>query len=250
MKYLGGKFYTAKHILPVILKDRKPDQYYVEPFAGGMNVICNVDGPRIANDVLEPVIECWKALVNGWKPRKYTKEEYKHIRENRDLYPLHVVGWVGVACSFRGCYFEGFSGIRLSGIKRGVDEQQQSMNAAARQAKKLQGVEFRSGDYADLDIPPDSVVYCDPPYRDSYHWTRYKLKSYGLHGFDHDRFWQWCRETSQKHTVFISELDAPDDFDCVWSREKAYWVGTGLRKDGKEDGGKRTVIEKMWRYRG
>lgn len=35
MKYLGSKARIAKEILPIILKDRKVGQYYVEPFVGG-----------------------------------------------------------------------------------------------------------------------------------------------------------------------------------------------------------------------
>ena len=42
MKYMGSKARFTKEILPIILKDRKPEQWYVEPFAGGMNVICEV----------------------------------------------------------------------------------------------------------------------------------------------------------------------------------------------------------------
>lgn len=33
----------------------------------------------------------------------------------------------------------------------------------SRQIPKLRGVEFRSGDYKSLQIPKESIVYCDPP---------------------------------------------------------------------------------------
>ena len=39
MKYMGIKNRFAKELLPIILKDRTNGQYYVEPFAGGMNMI-------------------------------------------------------------------------------------------------------------------------------------------------------------------------------------------------------------------
>ena len=42
MKYMGSKTRFAKHLLPIILKDRIKGQYYVEPFAGGMNMIDKV----------------------------------------------------------------------------------------------------------------------------------------------------------------------------------------------------------------
>ena len=42
MKYMGSKARIAKHILPIILKDRKPNQWYSEPFTGGANLIDKV----------------------------------------------------------------------------------------------------------------------------------------------------------------------------------------------------------------
>jgi len=35
MKYMGSKKRHAKELLPIILKDRQPGQWYVEPFVGG-----------------------------------------------------------------------------------------------------------------------------------------------------------------------------------------------------------------------
>ena len=67
MKYMGSKARFTKEILPIILKERKPEQWYVEPFVGGMNVICEVGGKRIANDNNYYLIEMWKGLANGNK---------------------------------------------------------------------------------------------------------------------------------------------------------------------------------------
>ena len=50
MEYMGSKNKFVKELLPIILKDRTKGQYYVELFAGGMNLIDKVDGNRIAND--------------------------------------------------------------------------------------------------------------------------------------------------------------------------------------------------------
>jgi DNA adenine methylase len=51
--------------------------------------------------------------------------------------------------------------------------------------------------------------------------TPYELKNkrYKEH-FDSDEFWKWCREKSNEgHTVFISEYNAPNDFECIWEKE-------------------------------
>ena len=69
MKYMGSKARFAKDLLPIILKDRTPNQAYLEPFAGGMNMIDKVDGIRIANDQHQELMAMWQALINeNWNP--------------------------------------------------------------------------------------------------------------------------------------------------------------------------------------
>ena len=50
MKYMGSKNRIANEILPIILKDRKPNQYYIEPFCGGLGTFDKVTGNRIGSD--------------------------------------------------------------------------------------------------------------------------------------------------------------------------------------------------------
>lgn len=71
-------------------------------------------------------------------------------------------------------------------------------------------VKMFSGDYQNVEILPDSVVYCDPPY--------YGTKEYKDGGFDHRRFWDWIR--TRDFPVYVSEYAAPEDFIPVWSKEK------------------------------
>lgn len=54
-------------------------------------------------------------------------------------------------------------------------------------------------------IRPDSVIYCDIPYKGT--------KGYKNGLFSHDNFYDWCRV--QTEPVFISEYDMPSDFVCV-----------------------------------
>ena len=80
--------------------------------------------------------------------------------------------------------------------------------------KKLQGVEpipeVRTGDYRDIAIPDDAVIYCDVPYHRT---DEYKS------AFDHEAFYDWAE--SQKHPVFISEYAMPEDrFKCIAERRK------------------------------
>ena len=43
MKYMGSKNRIAKHLLPIILKDRKEGQWFVDTCVGGANLIDKVD---------------------------------------------------------------------------------------------------------------------------------------------------------------------------------------------------------------
>lgn len=64
-------------------------------------------------------------------------------------------------------------------------------------------------DYAKVEIPDDSVIYCDIPYEGT---EGYLEKDSG--GFDYERFYDWCEHQTQP--VFISSYQMPDDrFDCI-----------------------------------
>jgi len=233
MKYMGSKARFTKEILSIVLKNRKTDQWYVEPFAGGMNVVCEVQGKRIANDIHFYLIAMWRELVDGWTPKKYTRAEHKQIRENKDKYPPHEVGWVGFNCSYSGTWFGGFAGETKTKIGTIRDYQTEAIKNVLKQVPKLQGVVFQNKPYYELELPTNSIVYCDPPYKGT---TKY------ANDFDHDLFWDWVRGIhKQGHTVFVSEYNAPDDFVCVWQKE----AKSSLSANGKI-GGNKTSVEKLF----
>ena len=67
MKYMGSKSRIAKRILPIILKDIRPEQWYIEPFVGGANIIDKVGGKRIGIDSNEYLIEALKLIRDNPK---------------------------------------------------------------------------------------------------------------------------------------------------------------------------------------
>lgn len=68
-------------------------------------------------------------------------------------------------------------------------------------------------EYDELEIPSNSIIYCDPPYQNT-------DKTYKEKKFNHDNFWNWCRQKhDEKHDIFVSEYNAPNDFTCVWEKE-------------------------------
>lgn len=66
-------------------------------------------------------------------------------------------------------------------------------------------------DYAEVEIPKDSVIYCDIPYEGTNVYN-------GAEHFDYERFYEWAER--QTEPVFISSYQMPPDrFDCIqeWS---------------------------------
>jgi len=226
MKYLGSKNRIAKHILPIILKNRKEGQFYVEPFCGGCNSLDKVTGNRIGNDSNEYLIAMFKALGNGWMPPEVVTEDlYSMVKSCPDGYNPWMVGFVGFCCSFGSKWFGGYArGKNSKGMPRNYASE--SKRYLLNQAPLLDGVIFHSGSYDAFPIPSNSIIYCDPPYAGT---TGYRDK------FDHAKFWQWCREKkAEGHAVFVSEYNAPEDFTCVWSGEQTTTVSRGEGKKAIE----------------
>ena len=72
--------------------------------------------------------------------------------------------------------------------------------------QRLESLHATFKSYNKVEILPNSVIYCDPPYRGT---DGYKNE------FDHERFYDWCER--QNELVLISEYNMPDDrFVCVW----------------------------------
>lgn len=79
--------------------------------------------------------------------------------------------------------------------------------------ERLQSLEISTSDYRLVEIKPNSIVYCDIPYKgcDGYNGSK-KSES----NFNHDLFYDWCY--NQTELVLISEYDMPSDrFTKVWA---------------------------------
>lgn len=234
MKYMGSKARIAKHILPIILKDRKDGQWYVEPFVGGANMIDKVDGNRIGADFNPHLIDALCLIRDSPQsiPDLITEDDYK---EAKARCATKLDGFIGFAMSFGGKWFGGYRrDVKgANGCAENMATQtRRSKYSAITQSALLQGVELVSSSYCELYIPPQSIIYCDPPYDGK---TGYKDK------FNHGDFWQWCRDKcAEGHSVFISEYNAPDDFVCVWSGE----LSVTVQKSGTKKATERLFVHK------
>lgn len=79
------------------------------------------------------------------------------------------------------------------------------VNTLAMNERQAARLTHSVGDYRSVEIPENSVIYCDPPYRGTDGYST---------GFDYEAFYCWAE--SQSVPVFISEYDMPRDrFRCI-----------------------------------
>ena len=71
-------------------------------------------------------------------------------------------------------------------------------------------VKFFNKDYKEMKEVKNTLIYCDIPYENT---TDYNSE------FNHHDFWEWARNMSKNNIVVISELQAPNDFICIWEQE-------------------------------
>jgi site-specific DNA-adenine methylase len=102
------------------------------------------------------------------------------------------------------------------------------------QIKQADRLTMTAMSYDEVPIKPNSIIYCDPPYKrtERYHGALGKIE------FNHDRFWDWVRHCP--YPVYVSEYNAPDfmielasfnhkksvsSFGNTDSTEKLFWNG-------------------------
>lgn len=98
----------------------------------------------------------------------------------------------------------------------------------------LQGLERLQGqltisrlDYRLIAPPKDSVVYADPPYRNTGQ-DGYKLEG----AFDYEAFDAWLQEID--HPVIVSEYTCPEGCVQIASKQKAVTMSSGSAKKAQE----------------
>jgi DNA adenine methylase len=235
MKYMGSKNRIAKFLLPIMIKDAQEKSFdtWVEPFVGGANVIDKVPNEfrKIGIDYNEHTIKALIAirdLINEL-PKNVSVDYYNSLKGTS---PDPITSLIRFGASFGGKFENGYArSFTNKGIPR--NHWDEAKRNAEKQNLLLQGIEFVHASYDEFSDFENCLIYCDPPYKGT---TSYKT---GV--FDHDKFWQWCRDMSRKNSVFISEYEAPEDFDCVWQGE----VKTNFAS--QRSGATHKAIEKLFK---
>ncbi len=233
MKYLGSKRKIAGEILPIMLAvaSEKNLVNWVEPFVGGANSIKYVPPTmrRIGRDLNPHVIAALTAIRDfpHLLPNQVKEEEYRAMLKTP---PDPITSWIRFQCAFGSLFETTFA----RDPKKGANYAKLGKNMAMVDHPRLQGVELTHGSYEDIEIPPNSLIYCDPPYANV---TGYS----GAGKFDSEKFYQWCRDIAARgNVVFVSEYSAPDDFVEVWKKE----VGINVSSQRKTA---RKVTEHLYR---
>lgn len=150
------------------------------------------------------------ALLNAVKggylpPDSVSESEYRFIRENKDLHPA-LTGFVGFGCSFGGKWFGGYAR-----NKGGTNYAAQSKRSLLKDMAHLMDATFICSDYKAVSIPPNAVVYADPPYADT--------TGYSGEKFNSEDFWICARLIAETgHRIYVSEEKAPPGWICVWEK--------------------------------
>ena len=231
MQYMGGKSRISKQIAEILNSSIDKNKPFVSLFCGSCAIESKVQADvKILNDKHPYLIAMWQALQNGWMPPDVvTKEEYYRVKANMDENPA-LTGFVGFGCSFGGKWWGGYAK-----DKRGDDYCGQAKRGLLKDLVGIQSATFTCLDYHDVEIPDGAVVYCDPPYVNT--------TGYTVGQFDTNEFWDYMRQLSNRCDVYISEESAPDDFECIWSKEK-------VRTLEKSDNVGRVKVEKLFKYKG
>lgn len=112
---MGSKAKITKYIVPIIQRkiDESGARYYVEPFAGGCNVIDKIKAEyRIASDSNKYLIALFQHLQDGGElPEHITREEYNKAREayrtGDNSLQAWYIGAVGFLASYNGRFYDG-----------------------------------------------------------------------------------------------------------------------------------------------
>lgn len=222
MKYKGSKARFSDEITTILRQERKKGQWFVDLFCGACSIVELMQHRRIANDLSTSIYGLMTAIQIGWEPPEVvTFLEYTRVKEFPA--PSYLKGFIGFGCTWCGKYFDGYAR-DSAGLRNYADESRRSL---LNQRDKLQRVVFTNLDYRSVFLPPQSLIYCDPPYIDT--------SDYGGN-FDHDTFWEWCtKQKEEGHKVFVSEYQAPAGWDCCWSAPAVNNLNNA------------ETIEKLWR---
>ena len=243
MVYMGSKAKYANYIVPILQKTINDNNIttYIECFCGGCNIIdkikCENKYAFDRSDTLIALLDLaskdFDAIPKDgdremWdKGKAYVKDSV--MPTDMTLAEIGAIEFFGSFCN--GGFPRGYA--KNTESRNYYKEAYRNLEA---QAPNLKDIEFKCQNYWELEDCENAVIYLDPPYAGT--------KTYGYANqpkMNYDDFWNWVRKISKKNHVFISEQNAPDDFEILWEQEVK-------RTTNKENNF--TAVEKLFKYKG
>ena len=134
---------------------------------------------------LEPYKKAWHYALffsDYTEAKKLLNEKIEEIDKEKDIYKKYLLG------------------------KKYVKQNPrlQSLESLER-LERLERLETSNLSYDEIEIKPNSIIYCDMPY--------FNTNSYGkknITTFDYESFYDWCK--NQTELCFISSYELPEDF--------------------------------------
>lgn len=238
MRYSGSKAKFVKYLVPILMEHANKNTVFVDAFCGGANVISAIPIERkIGVDTNKYVIALWQHLLSVGMdgiPYDITEQDYNNIKfdyiNGGYSYPDWLIGYVGACCSYGSAWFNGYAHFNS---KRGENHIHEAYNGLKKHLERFihpETTKFFNAPYTNFPFLStlDYIIYCDPPYANK---KRYESD------FNNAEFWDWARMMSKMPNVhlYVSEYEAPFDFECIWSKDKPDGMGTTL------EGGKQKV---------
>lgn len=218
---MGSKNKIAKYIVPILQRtiDENNINTYIECFVGGANIIDKIKcNRRIGYDRSDTLIALLKQAIND--PEKILNKPSRELWDKGKGYVKDGIMPKDMTLAEIGA-IEFFSSYAAGGFPRGYVESSSENNCfftrranLIKQVPNIKDVEFSCQNYWELTPQKGALIYLDPPYANT--------KTYGYANqpkMDYIFFWNWVRDLSKDNFVYISEQDAPDDFEAVWERE-------------------------------
>lgn len=229
----------AKFLVPIIQKyiDDNHIKTYIEPMCGSCSIIEKIQcDNRIAADVNDELIALLQYVKSdstlSIAPPDCNFEHYAEVREDRKLgtgkYSKEYTALIGYCGSYGGRYFDGGWGKDKTG-KRNI--YQERVKNLKEDSPLLKDIEITCCDYQNFADYKNCVFYFDPPYKNT--------KQYSKQSIDYDSFYDFLRKLSESNIVLVSEYNMPDDFKCIWKKERKV-----LQKSDRVTGEK--AIEKLF----
>ena len=220
MVYQGSKNRISKFLVPIIQKyiDDNNIKTYIEPMCGSCSIIEKIKCEnKIAADVNDELIALLRYVKSdpflSIAPHDCNFEHYSEVRENRkqntEKYSKEYTALIGYCASYGGRYYDGGYGRDKTGRRNIYQERVKNLKE---DSILLKDITFMCCDYKKFSDYKDCLFYFDPPYKGT--------KQYSIQNINYDEFYDFLRQLSQNNIVLVSEYNMPNDFKCIWQRER------------------------------